>query len=201
MYLIPVFLFSFSANIDSFIIGISYGIKKTSISFQKNIFISIITLIGTTTALLSGNEILRFFPVSYADFIGRFLLLGFGVYYLIKPLFLRLRKKRERSNSCASSSESPFQDYCTSPELPENHLSWRESLLLGCSLSANNLGIGISASIAGLAVLPASLVSFLLCTLFLALGNIAGQSQIFHKAGRYADFFCGLLLIILEICQ
>ena len=202
MYLIPVFLFAFSANIDSFIIGISYGIKKTFISLKKNILISLITLAGTTLALLSGSGILRFCPVSYANFIGRLLLLSFGIYYLLKSLILHFRgSKPLPSDSEIESQELTFDDIGPSSYSPRNQLSRAEALLLGFSLSANNLGIGMSASIAGLAVLPAAPISFLFCILFLYLGNIAGKSQIFQKAGRYADFICGLLLMILGVCQ
>lgn len=202
MYLIPVFLFAFSANIDSFIIGISYGIKKTFISLKKNILISLITLAGTTLALLSGSGILRFCPVSYANFIGRLLLLSFGIYYLLKSLFLHFRgSKPLPSDSEIESQKLTFDDIVPSSYSPRNQLSRAEALLLGFSLSANNLGIGMSASIAGLAVLPAAPISFLFCILFLYLGNIAGKSQIFQKAGRYADFICGLLLMILGVCQ
>ena len=202
MYLIPVFLFAFSANIDSFIIGISYGIKKTFISLKKNILISLITLAGTTLALLSGSGILRFCPVSYANFIGRLLLLSFGIYYLLKSLILHFRgSKPLPSDSEIESQELTFDDIGPSSCSPRNQLSRAEALLLGFSLSANNLGIGMSASIAGLAVLPAAPISFLFCILFLYLGNIAGKSQIFQKAGQYADFICGLLLMILGVCQ
>lgn len=202
MYLIPVFLFAFSANIDSFIIGISYGIKKTFINLKKNILISLITLAGTTLALLSGSGILRFCPVSYANFIGRLLLLSFGIYYLLKSLILHFRgSKPLPSDSEIESQELSFDDIGTFSYSSRNQLSWAEALLLGFSLSANNLGIGISASIAGLAVCPAAPISFLFCILFLYLGNIAGKSQIFQKAGQYADFICGLLLMILGVCQ
>lgn len=222
MYFIPVFLFAFSANIDSFIIGISYGIKKTAIRFQKNILISLITLGGTTAALLSGSGILLFCPVYYADFVGRILLLGFGFYYLLKSLFLHIRKQRSSDSEIKSQEFSPdsrleLSKYSLDPrpesddlspnngsislQTGESQLTWKEAFFLGISLSANNLGIGISASITGLSVLPTAPVSFLFCVLFLYLGNVAGKSQIFQKAGRYADFFCGLLLIILGICQ
>lgn len=231
--LIPVFLFSFSANIDSFIIGISYGLRKTKIRPSQNLFIAFITLCGTLGALLFGSGIQKLFTLPFTDSAGSLILLALGVYYLLKFLIPNLKNllknpkgisydaKREhhpdRSDDSAvtgcrsHSMGAPFSEtYCYASELPSGSanvslstaaLSWKETLLLGISLSANNLGIGIGASIAGLHVLPTAPVSFTLSMLFLYLGNLAGRSQLFQKAGQYADLFCGLLLIILGVCQ
>lgn len=228
--LIPVFLFSFSANIDSFIIGISYGLRKTEIRPSQNLFIALITLCGTIAALLSGNGILKFCAFPFADSIGSLFLLALGIYYLLKSLIPCLKKllkiHRHADRACRHTSEAGCHaDFraseagchadCRASEagchadlsassgfFPSGStLSWKEALLLGVSLSANNLGIGIGASIAGLHVLPTAPVSFVLSMLFLYLGNLAGKSQLLQKAGQYADLFCGLLLIILGICQ
>lgn len=246
-YLIPVFLFSFSANIDSFIIGISYGLRKTEIRPSQNLFIASITLCGTIAALLSGSGILKLCTLPFADSIGSLILLALGIYYLLKFLISTKKCCHFHSTDCTSdetcchlhstdctsdktcchlhstdctSSETcchlhstdcssaetccrTFSEASASSEAfpAVSTLSWKEALLLGISLSANNLGIGIGASIAGLHVLPTAPVSFLLSMLFLYLGNLAGKSQLLQKAGHYADLFCGLLLIILGICQ
>lgn len=198
MYLISAFLFSFSANIDSFIIGISYGIKKMKIRPFQNLLIALITLCGTSAALFSGSKILAFGFFPCAGYLGNLILLALGLYYVMKFFvsFLKnhIRKKR-------SSTDRKNQVTICSGSAPSSVLSWKEALLLGISLSANNLGIGIGASIAGLALFPTAPVSFLLSMLFLSLGNHAGRSRVFEKAGQYADLFCGMLLVILGFCQ
>ena len=55
MHLISSLLFALSANIDSFIVGMSYGIKKSDISLLKSTIISLVTLIGTIAAILMGT--------------------------------------------------------------------------------------------------------------------------------------------------
>lgn len=76
-----------------------------------------------------------------------------------------------------------------------------QAFLLGCALSLNNIGIGFSASIAGLPFLPASLSTFLCSLGFLALGSRLGQSAIVQKFEDYADPVSGLLLVLLGLCQ
>lgn len=44
MHILSSFLFALSANIDSFIVGMSYGIKKSNIDLLKSTVISLITL-------------------------------------------------------------------------------------------------------------------------------------------------------------
>lgn len=236
MYLIPVFLFSLSANIDSFIIGISYGIKKTKIRPAQNLLIALVTLCGTAAALLSGTGILTFCSFPGSVYLGNFILLVLGLYYLGKffcSCFRNYTQKTCRQDAdseemCKQNIHSQdtgsnwtyAQNICTQhtggdgtyeKKIPSHDaddesaalsvLSWKEALLLGLSLSVNNLGIGIGASIAGLKVFPTAPVSFLLSMLFLSLGNLTGRSRIFEKAGQYADLFCGLLLVTLGFCQ
>lgn len=197
MYLLSAFLFALSANIDSFIIGLSCGIRQTKITVPKSLLISLITLCGTAAALIAGSRIVFLFPFSYAEFTGKFILLVFGLYYAAKFLFMNVFQ--------------PFLKYFirrtptdpAPPELPTDpvgmSLSWKYALLYGLSLSINNLGIGLGASISGIEPLSATCISFILSFGFLLIGNHAGHSVFFRKTEKYADLFCGLLLILLGI--
>ena len=183
MYLFSALLFALSANIDSFIIGLSCGIQKTKISVVQVILISLITFCGTFAALASGEKLISLFSFPFAEYTGNIILLIFGLYYVAKFLFMRifcpfLQHKTLTSDAC--------------------FLSWKSTCLFGLSLSVNNLGIGLGASISGLRLLPASLISFVVCIFFLLLGNHAGQRISFQKSEEYADLFCGLLLILLS---
>ena len=61
--------------------------------------------------------------------------------------------------------------------------------------AVNNIGIGLSASMAGLHLIPAA-VSTLGCSiLFLLIGNRMGRSRILRFIGDAADPISGLLLI------
>lgn len=73
--------------------------------------------------------------------------------------------------------------------------------MLGCALSANNIGIGLSASIAGLSLIPAATVTFLFSLAFLALGNRLGQCRSLPFTEHTANLITGLLLIVLGIVE
>lgn len=195
MYFLSAFLFALSANIDSFIIGLSCGIRKSKISVPQILFISLITLCGTIAALAAGGKLLSLFPFPYAEYAGKFILLMFGLYYAAKFIFMNIfhpipKYDEAAASCCLSSSETYTPLSCRT-------LSWKSACIFGFSLSANNLGIGLGASISGLRLIPSSLISFAACILFLLLGNHAGRCFSFQKSERYADLFCGMLLILL----
>lgn len=65
----------------------------------------------------------------------------------------------------------------------------------------NNIGIGLSASMAGLPLLPAAVTTLIFSVLFLLCGNQLGQSRFLRLIGNAADPISGLLLIGLGIIQ
>ena len=80
-------------------------------------------------------------------------------------------------------------------------LSFPEVLGLGVSLTLNNIGIGLSASIAGLALIPAAIATLACSLLFLYAGNRLGRSRLLQFMGAAADPVSGTLLILLALLQ
>ena len=84
---------------------------------------------------------------------------------------------------------------------PSSQLNLAEVFALSLTLSLNNLSAGLSASLAGLTLLPTA-VSTLVCSiLFLFSGNRLGQNPVLQLAGRAADPLSGALLIGLGLVQ
>ena len=157
MYLFSALLFALSANIDSFIIGLSCGIRKTKISFPQIFLISLITLCGTIAALAAGGRLLSLFSLPYAEYAGKFILLMFGLYYAAKYIFMNIfhpiPQSDEAAVSCCLASQAADTPF------PCQTLPWKGACIFGLSLSINNLGIGLGASISGLLLIPTSLIS------------------------------------------
>ncbi len=183
MYFFSALLFALSANIDSFIIGLSCGIGKTKITYMQAILISLITFCCTLISLSAGRYLLTLFSFSFAEYAGKAILAVLGLYYILKFLHHRSDKL----------NITPLR-----PSPAHQTMSWKAALLIGTSLSVNNLGIGLGASISGLSPIPSAIVSFIVSVLFLLSGNRAGHSPFFQKSNRYSDLSCGLLLILLS---
>lgn len=177
MQFISSLLFGISASVDAFLVSVTFGLRGIHVKPRQNIFISIITLLGTCFSIFLGSQLTQFASTALWSILGSLVLLNFGLYYLIKCM-PPWRKK------CHTSSVS-------------NSLSLKELFLLGGSLSANNMGIGLSASVTGLAMFPASFATFLFSYTFLWLGNHLGKCRHFSLSPLAADIITGLLLVLL----
>lgn len=190
MNFIPALLFAFSINIDSFIISLSYGIKQVAISMPQNLFLSMITTLGTICALLLGQQISLYFSPETLQLFGNLFLIILGFYYLFKPIIIRILSHLFSSCKCFSFFHLPSSRNISI-------LSFKTCFILGLSLSLNNLGIGISASITGISPTPAIIFTLLSSILFLFFGNILGKHYIRNVNEMLADALCGVILILL----
>lgn len=197
MHLISSLLFALSANIDSFIVGMSYGIKKSDISLLKSTIISLVTLIGTIAAILMGTQISQFLPASSTLGIGCALLIGLGLYYILKALFGFIRNKIRKREVKANEQAAPLKQEAEDTAL----LTLREGLFLGLALSINNFGMGIGASITGLKLVPTAVISLIVSVIFLYAGNFIGKTKMPRISDQMADVISGLILVGLGIYE
>ena len=54
MYIVSVFLFVAAANLDSFVVGLSYGVRRVHIQFRANLLIAGIVMLGTFLTMVLG---------------------------------------------------------------------------------------------------------------------------------------------------
>ena len=192
MSVLSSLLFGISASLDALLVGTALGLRKVLLPIKYNLLISTVTLIGTVISIALGSLLLPLFPSGCGTLLGSAVLILFGLYYIGKWLIPRLRYRITPDKSPCPGTQK-FTD--------RRELTIPQALLLGCALSLNNIGIGFSASIAGLPFLPASLSTFLCSLGFLALGSRLGQSAVVQKFEDYADPVSGFLLVLLGLCQ
>lgn len=186
MQIIPSLLFGISSSLDALLIGISYGIRSVRIRLWQNLFISGITLAGTCLSVGFGSWLAPRLPALLSRYAGSLVLMLLGIWYVVKWLANKLAHRRETAQACARS-------------VPR--LTFPEVLGLGVSLSLNNIGIGLSASIAGLTLIPAAAATLACSLLFLFAGNRMGRSRLLQFLGASADPVSGVLLILLSFLQ
>lgn len=217
MQLLPSLLFGISASLDALLVGIGYGLRKVRIRAWQNLVISLVALLGTCLSACLGSRLLSFLPLSLTGCIGSIILMLLGVYYIIKWIFNSLMNCRLRSEDeiskcemfgCEIPKSEMSEDKTSENKMPANSmllittgLSAWETLILSLTLSVNNIGIGLSASMAGLPLLPAAAMTFGCSALFLLCGNKLGQSRFLRLIGNAADPISGLLLIGLGMMQ
>ena len=79
-------LLSLSTSIDSLGIGITYGMKNTKISFIGKLILFGISFFITSASVCFGDYLTHFFPESYANWIGAFLLIFIGIVVIVKAI-------------------------------------------------------------------------------------------------------------------
>ncbi len=193
MQLLPSLLFGISASLDALLVGIGYGLRKIRINVLQNLCISLVSLLGTCLSVCLGSRLLLFLHASLADRIGSIILILLGAYYIFKWIL--------HSGDLNQSTKTAHAPEIASAEKISACLKPAETFFLSMTLSLNNIGIGLSASMAGLPLLPAAVTTFSFSALFLLCGNRLGQSRFLRLIGNAADPISGLLLIGLGIIQ
>lgn len=191
-------LFGISASLDALLVGIGYGIRGTRIKLWQNFVISLITLLGTCLSVGLGHRLVSLLPGIIGNYAGSLILILMGIYYIAKWTAGTLRGPHSETTS----PESPKHEIASasvSSAFP--CLKLAEVLALSLTLSLNNLSAGLSASLAGMPLIPAAVSTMACSVLFLFAGNRLGRNPVLQLAGKGAEPLSGGLLIGLGIVQ
>ncbi|CAM3228241.1 manganese efflux pump [Filibacter tadaridae] len=180
MHLLTIIFIGVAANIDNLGISVAYGLRSNRIPFLYNLIISLISMGCAYFAITAGSLLSEYLTVFVANFIGGVLLVGLGIWIVLKvntlPANLSKGKKVVTIN-------------------------WKESIVLGFILSLNCLTIGFGAGITGLPPLSTALVvgvfSFISILLGVRLGHKVGSTWF----GKQAERIGGILLILIGIYE
>lgn len=178
MHLLSMLLFSVSSNLDSLVVGLSYGIKKIPIYWHTNVLVGCISFTGTVLSMLFGKSLLLILPEGLANMAGGIIILLIGAVGLARMLSDK-----------------------TSGPAAVNGLTIREGVLLGAALTVNNVGLGVGVSITGLPLLPTSLCSFFFSLAFLYAGNRIGRIQLPVYVDILVQPLAHLLMIALGLYE
>lgn len=188
-------LFGISASLDALLVGISFGLRQIRILLWQNLAISLVTLLGTCLSVGLGHRLAALLPGNLGLYAGSLILILLGLYYISKWAMALLR------GQCAAKATVQTMEYREQDSEPAPCLRLSEVFTLSLTLSLNNLSAGLSASLAGLALVPTAIATLACSVLFLSCGNRLGSHPALGLAGRAADPLSGALLIGLGMVQ
>ncbi len=214
--LFTTILLAISSSIDSLGIGITYGIKNTSISNDGKLIIFFISFIVTIISLYLGNILKVIFPDFIVDYLGSFLFIIMGIFICFQALKKDKKEEKVKStkteNNYSQKTYSFFikflgvtikiiKDPVSSDFDNSNKIDSKEALFLGLALSIDSLCIGIGGSVIGINtyIFPFLIGFFQL--FFLGIGNFLGKRLYnFSKLpSNIWSIVSGILLVILGI--
>ncbi|MBQ9658901.1 MAG: manganese efflux pump [Clostridia bacterium] len=158
------FLLPFCVSIDSFGIGVTYGLNSTKISFWAKLILFAFSSIVTFLSMFIGNFLSVFLPDFIRNFIGCFILCFMGLVII----FGALKKNTE------------FCDLDNS-----NNIDSKEAFFLALALSFDSIGISIGSSIIGLNIFVFPFLVAFFQLLFLTFGIFLGSR--FRKVCNIPD--------------
>ena len=80
-------LLALSVSIDSFGIGITYGLRKTKIVPVAKVILFLISFCMASISIYLGNFLSSFLPPLVTKWIGSLLLIGMGLWILYQSIF------------------------------------------------------------------------------------------------------------------
>ena len=213
--LFTTILLAVSSSIDSLGIGITYGIKNTSISGKGKSVIFFVSFIVTIVSLYLGNILKFIFPNFIVNYLGSFLFIIMGIFIC----FQALKKEEKIENTKTENNDSQktysffikflgitikiIKDPGSSDLDKSNKIDSKEALFLILSLSIDSICIVICGSVIGINtyIFPFLIGFFQL--FFLGIGNFLGKKLYnFSKLpSNIWSIVSGILLIILGIIK
>lgn len=209
--LISSILLAISTSIDSFGIGITYGVKNTKISLPAILILIIISIGITSLSLCFGNILLLLLPDFILYFLGSFLLILMGVFIIFQSIYKpkKFKKKDSSKKTYHFFIESLgltiqiIKDPISSDLDNSKNIDWKEALYLGIALSIDSFCIAISGTFLGINsfIFPIMVASFQI--IFISFGKFVGKN--FIKLLNISDNMCsilsGILLIFIGIAK
>ena len=212
--LINSIILAISSSVDSLGIGITYGIKDTSISHIGKLVLFIISFLVTLLALWFGNVIKDVFPESFMNFIGSFILVLMGAFVCFQALKKEVKSEIQEINNNTEKIYKFFIKFLgITIQIIKNPISSdldnskfidsNEALFLGLALSLDSFGIGIGGTIVGIShnFFPFFVATFQF--LFLSFGFFLGKRLhgLSHLPNNIWSVISGILLIIIGIAK
>jgi putative sporulation protein YtaF len=192
-----VFGISLANNLDNTGVGIAYGVGRIRLPALFMLWISVITLAITGTAVALGNRIGHLLPTFACKVLSAVILCTIGV-LVLRPA---LASKKDQAPAVGNAITRVLADPEVADADQSRHIDYREGTLLGVALSINNIGGGISAGLVGLSVIATGLTSAAMSYLVLWLGGVLGRRLGAGPVAERAPILAGILLIVIGLCQ
>jgi putative Mn2+ efflux pump MntP len=96
LHLLSAFLLAIASNVDNLAVAIAYGFKQLRIGLGTNLFVALVSAIGTYLAISVGQEIRDDLLLSVANFLGSLVLVVIGVWCIWET---RKRAKQRRQKT------------------------------------------------------------------------------------------------------
>lgn len=210
--LLSLVILALSVSIDSFGIGITYGIRNTKIFKNAKVILFMISIFMTSVSISFGTFLSEFFSENVTKWIGSCFLIMMGLWIIYQALG---PKKEEEFTSKPSTTMYQFmirflgitiqiiRNPISSDLDHSQKIDWKEAIYLGICLSIDSICIGICSSMIGYHsfMFPILVATFQLA--FLSCGRLLGEkiACVSHIPENIWSTLSGVLLICIAVSR
>ncbi|WP_209122064.1 sporulation membrane protein YtaF [Alkalihalobacillus sp. BA299] len=204
-------LLALAVSLDSFGVGLTYGLRKMKLPFKSLFFIAFCSAASILIAMTFGNLIQRYLSPQFAEALGGIILILIGAWALYQVF-------RPAKNSYDEEKEKVDDKILINLEIKmlglvirilrkpmeadidkSGTITGREAILLGVALSLDAFGAGIGAALIGFSPWLMALTVAIMSASFVTFGMKSGYRYSDTYIMKKFSFIPGLLLIILGV--
>lgn len=219
-------LMAMALSLDGLGVGLAYGLRRIKIPLGSLVMIALCTVVAMGTSMLFGSWVSTFLQFIPVNFLGAGLLLGIGIFQLIRafkhrgeesitdlgPVVPAMAGTLEKSIPLEEEKSEPLFlirlrllglviQVMRTPDLADmdrsGAISWRESIILGSALAMDAFAAGLGAAMAGMMFMMIGVVA-LVQMLIIRLGQILAGKVPERLMGK-AAYLPGIILIAIGL--
>ncbi len=187
MELIALVAFALALNMDSFAVGVAYGVRKITLPLTVLAIISIMFMTAITISMVIGRAAAaHYFSAAFAHRLGGFILLFLGTWLLIQALQENRSKTKAKYIRGIENAipihirtlglviqihRKPYRGSVDKSGI----ISVREVVLLSLALASDSFAAGFAVSMLGFNILYTALIVGMVHFVLTHLGLLAGK--------------------------
>ncbi|SNS42231.1 putative sporulation protein YtaF [Anaerovirgula multivorans] len=204
-------LIAIAISMDSFSVGIAYGIKNIKVPLYSLVILDFISVALLSLGFFAGNLLTRLVPEVATNLIGAGILLVIGIWFLIQG-WLNYRFPKEKVHQPTSIAIISIDslgiaiNVLRDPAKIDLDISGvidtKEAIVLGIALAIDSLAIGIAVSLSSITtILFTLLLVAILNLVFLLSGIHIGKNYLASRLKEKTSFIPGCILVILGLTR
>ncbi|WP_180316810.1 sporulation membrane protein YtaF [Cytobacillus eiseniae] len=207
MHSITLLILAFAVSLDSFSVGLTYGIRKMRIPFKSIGIIAFCSAFALMAAMLIGRISAQFLSPVFAERLGGIILICLGAWVLFQ--FFRPEKEKDilpHEKTIVNFEIKSLGLVINILQKPmsadfdkSGTITGIEALMLGLALSLDAFGAGIGAAMLGYSPIFLALAVAVMSSLFVFMGLKVGTFFSGSSWVQKCSFIPGVLLIIIGI--
>lgn len=212
MKLLTLALFAMALNMDSFAVGVVYGVRKIKMPLASLAIICLISMGAISISMLMGGILAAYFSPVLAHRLGGIILLFLGLWVLLQSV-LEKKSNSDNEETDAVHTGTIIRIHIRSLGLAiqilrepskadldrSGIISAKEAVLLGFTLALDAFAAGFAISLLSFGILPTALMVGCGQFLFTYLGLLAGTYAIATSLSQKISILPGFILIALGL--